>query len=97
MILETAILNIKEGMTIDFEKSFMKAQPIISSMKGYINHDLQKCIEIDNQYILLVSWENLVDHETGFRTSPEYQEWKELLHHFYEPFPVALHYNKIKL
>jgi heme-degrading monooxygenase HmoA len=97
MILETAILNIKKGMVLDFQKSFMKAQHIISSMKGYINHDLQKCIEIDNQYILLVSWENLEDHETGFRTSPEYQEWKKLLHHFYEPFPVVLHYNKIKL
>jgi heme-degrading monooxygenase HmoA len=97
MILETAILNIKKGMVLDFQKSFMKAQHIISSMKGYINHDLQKCIEIDNQYILLVSWENLEDHETGFRTSPEYQEWKKLLHHFYEPFPLVLHYNKIKL
>jgi len=97
MILETAILNIKKGMVLDFQKSFMKAQHIISSMKGYINHDLQKCIEIDNQYILLVSWEKLEDHETGFRTSPEYQEWKKLLHHFYEPFPVVLHYNKIKL
>ena len=26
-------------------------------------------------------WETLEDHVEGFRKSPEYQYWKELLHH----------------
>jgi hypothetical protein len=28
----------------------------------------------------------------GFRGSPEYQKWKQLLHHFYEPFPTVEHF-----
>ena len=93
MVLEVAILKIKNGENLKFERSFKQASPIIESMKGYINHDLKKCIEKDNQYILLVNWETLEDHEVGFRNSNKYQEWKKLLHHFYQPFPEVLHYS----
>ncbi|MUH35958.1 antibiotic biosynthesis monooxygenase [Zobellia amurskyensis] len=93
MVLELAILNIKEGLSVEFESSFEKASSIIASMKGYVSHELKKCIEIKGQYVLLVNWETLEDHEIGFRKSPEYQEWKSLLHHFYKPFPTVLHYS----
>ncbi|MEL6303521.1 MAG: antibiotic biosynthesis monooxygenase [Bacteroidota bacterium] len=93
MILEVAILNVKEGMTSEFEGNFDKASSIISARSGYVNHELKKCLEIPNQYILLVNWETLEDHEEGFRKSTEYQEWKKLLHHFYEPFPEVYHYS----
>ena len=92
MILEVAILNIKEGLSQEFEKTFLVAQEIISSMKGYISHQLKKCIEEDDKYILLVHWETIEDHEIGFRQSEEYQQWKALLHRFYEPFPTVEHY-----
>lgn len=92
MILEVAILNVKSDLTDEFEKSFSKAQQIISNMKGYISHELKKCLEAPNKYILLVNWETLEDHTIGFRESKEYQEWKELLQHFYDPFPTVEHY-----
>ncbi|WP_346881034.1 antibiotic biosynthesis monooxygenase [uncultured Algibacter sp.] len=92
MILEVATLNIKVGFSAEFEASFQKAEKIISSMKGYISHQLKKCIEQDDKYILLVNWETIENHQIGFRKSEEYQEWKILLHHFYEPFPTVEHY-----
>ena len=92
MILEVAILNIKKGLSQEFEKTFLVAQEIISSMKGCISHQLKKCIEEDDKYILLVHWETIEDHEIGFRQSEEYQQWKALLHRFYEPFPTVEHY-----
>jgi hypothetical protein len=33
-------------------------------------------------------------HTVGFRQSAQYQQWRELLHHFYEPFPTVQHYGK---
>lgn len=92
MILEVAILNIKKGLSKDFEASFKKAESIISSKKGYVSHQLKKCIEQKDKYILLVNWETIEDHEIGFRKSDEYEQWKELLHHFYDPFPTVEHY-----
>ena len=93
MILEVAILDVKQALQSDFEKAFAEAEEIISSMRGYISHQLQKCIEKENRYLLLVHWENLEDHTEGFRNSSEYQKWKSLLHPFYDPFPVVEHYR----
>jgi len=93
MVLEVAVLNIKDGQCELFEQAFTVASKIISSMSGYINHELKKCIEKENQYILLVNWDTIRDHEIGFRQSQEYLEWKSLLHHFYAPFPTVEHYE----
>ncbi|MDH5178084.1 MAG: antibiotic biosynthesis monooxygenase [Gammaproteobacteria bacterium] len=95
MILEVAILDIKPNHAQEFEKTFAVAQHIISGINGYISHQLQKCIEKNNRYILLVNWEKLEDHTLGFRGSKEYQEWRTLLHHFYEPFPDVEHYESV--
>lgn len=95
MITEIALLNIIPGKAQDFEKAFGKAQEIISSMKGYIKHELQKCMEDENKYLLLIRWETIGDHTEGFRKHEQYNEWKNLLHHFYHPFPVVEHYKTI--
>jgi heme-degrading monooxygenase HmoA len=97
MILEVAILNVIPGQEDEFLKSFSIAQDIISKMAGYISHQLKRCIEHTNQFILLVEWEKLTDHTEGFRGSKEYQEWKRLLHHFYDPFPTVEHYEDVQL
>ena len=95
MILEAAILDVLPGQEMDFQAAFAKASNIISSMPGYVSHELQRCVEKQNQYILLVNWETLEAHTVGFRGSEQYQEWKEQLHHFYDPFPVVGHYEMI--
>lgn len=92
MVLEIAILHIKSGMDTQFERDFAVAGQYISSMKGYIDHSLKRCIEQHGKYILMVNWETLEDHTIGFRKSPEYQEWRKLLHHYYDPFPIVEHF-----
>ncbi|GHI01174.1 antibiotic biosynthesis monooxygenase family protein [Neobacillus kokaensis] len=97
MILEAAMLQVKEGMEAEYEEAFRKASEIISSMKGYISHELQRCMEVKGKYLLLVQWETLEDHTVGFRQSEEYQEWKRQLHHFYDPFPTVEHFERVEL
>jgi heme-degrading monooxygenase HmoA len=93
--LEVAHLDVRLGETDAFEAAFAEAWRIIASMPGYRWHQLQRCVEDDHRYLLLVSWERLEDHTEGFRASPEYQEWKRLLHHFYDPFPTVEHYRRL--
>lgn len=94
MILEIANLQVRPGQGTEFEIAFSDAQRIISAMPGYISHELQRCIEQANHYMLLVRWQTVEHHEIGFRKSPQYQEWRALLHHFYDPFPTVLHYEQ---
>lgn len=95
MTLEVAILDVKLPEKEKFERAFSEAQKIISSMNGYVSHQLQRCHEHENRYILLVNWKTLEDHTDGFRKSEEYKKWKELLHHFYDPFPTVEHYELV--
>jgi heme-degrading monooxygenase HmoA len=92
VVLEVAILNVRPGESDAFEAAVLGAQQIISASRGYQRHELRRCVEVAHQYLLLVWWDSLESHTEGFRQSPEYQRWRELLHHFYDPLPTVEHY-----
>jgi heme-degrading monooxygenase HmoA len=96
VILEAAPLRIRPGMAASFEEAFRQAQAIISAAPGYLSHELRRCVERPDEYLLLVRWESIEAHEVGFRGSPEYAQWRALLHHYYDPFPTVLHYEAIE-
>jgi heme-degrading monooxygenase HmoA len=97
MILEQALLPVKPGREIEFEAAFERAKTIISAITGFRSLTLSRCIERPETYLLLVEWERLEDHTEGFRGSAEYQQWRALLHHFYEPFPSVEHFRPVNL
>ena len=95
MILEVAVLQVRPGHSQAFQAAFREAEPIIRSARGYISHELHRCLEANDRFLLLVRWQTLEDHTKGFRGSPDYQRWKELLHRLYDPFPEVEHYALI--
>lgn len=95
MLLEVAILNLHPGHSDAFEAAFREAQEILQASRGYQRHELRRCLEAADRYLLLVWWDSLESHTQGFRQSPAYQRWRELLHSFYEPFPTVEHYVEV--
>jgi heme-degrading monooxygenase HmoA len=94
-VLEHALLEVVDGQQAAFEAAFAQAQSIIAGMDGYRWHRLERCVEHPHRYLLLVQWDSLAAHVEGFRNSPPYQQWKALLHHFYDPFPTVLHFETV--
>jgi heme-degrading monooxygenase HmoA len=94
-ILEHAVLDVTPGREAEFEQAFEQAKTIIAASPGFRSLTLSRCVERVGHYLLLVEWHSLEDHTVGFRGSPAYQEWRGLLHHFYDPFPVVEHYEAI--
>jgi heme-degrading monooxygenase HmoA len=92
-ILESAILNIRPGQEAAFEAAMKTARPLIAATPGFEGIEVRRCVEAPNRYLLLVTWRALEDHTVGFRQSERYQEWRNLLHHFYDPFPIVEHYT----
>ena len=93
MILEIAILHVTTGKEKEFEAAFNEAQQYIRKMPGYVSHQLKRSADSTRKYLLLVHWETIEHHQKGFRKSPEYQEWKKLLHHFYNPVPKVEYFE----
>jgi heme-degrading monooxygenase HmoA len=95
VILEHALLPVKPGQEADFERAFATATDIISAVPGFRKLTLSRCLERPGGYLLLVEWDRLEDHTEGFRGSPAYEDWRALLHSFYDPFPVVEHYVEV--
>lgn len=95
MILEHALLPVKPGDEASFEAALALAKTIIATAPGFERLVLARCIERPGNYLLLVEWARLEDHTEGFRGSPQYQQWRQLLHHFYDPAPLGEHYRQL--
>ena len=93
MITEHALLPVVPGEERAFEVAFAEARPLISARPGFVDLSLSRCLEQPSTYLLLVRWDSLEAHTEGFRGSAEYAEWRRLLHHFYDPFPVVQHFE----
>jgi heme-degrading monooxygenase HmoA len=92
VVLEVAILDVRRGESAAFEAAFAEAAPLLAASPGCRRHELRRCLEQADRYLLLVWWDALESHTEGFRGSPAYARWRELLHRFYEPFPTVEHY-----
>lgn len=94
-VLEQVELTVREGQETAYEASFAQAAPIIRRQVGCRSVRLVRSIEHPSRYVLLVEWARVRDHSVGFRESADYQEWRGLLHHFYEDVPPVDHYREI--
>jgi len=95
MITEHAILPVTPSREEDFERAFAVAKNIIAASPGFLDLSLQRGIESESDYLLLVHWESVEAHQVGFRGSPAYDDWRALLHEFYDPFPVVEHFTEV--
>lgn len=97
MIIEHVHLQIKPEQSQAFEAAFQQAKAFIYPMSGLNAVQVIKNIQDSHRYILLVFWDKLEDHTEGFRQSAEYQQWKALLHPFYDPMPRVEYYRPCML
>lgn len=93
--IEIANLIVIPHLTQSFLDNFKQAEKIIAKQPGYLVHQLIQQEAQKNHFLLIVQWETIAAHKEGFRNSEDYQEWKALLHHFYDPFPTVAYYEGV--
>lgn len=71
-----------------------RAKPLIATSPGFRFITVRKACESADTYLLLVEWDDIASHREGFRTSARYQEWRALLHPFYEPMPAVTYFGE---
>jgi len=95
MILEVAILTVHAGQGSAFEAAMVKAAPVIAGSPGYLGHELRRCVETPGRYVLLVQWQTLEAHTVGFRQSPAFAEWRQMIGSYFAEPPVVEHYERV--
>ncbi len=94
MILEQALLHVRPGEERAFEAAMRAARPLIAAARGFGGIEVRPSLDRPGTYLLLVLWESVADHRDGFRGSEDYQRWRGLLHHFYEPMPMIGYFGE---
>ena len=87
MIIEHALLQVWPGKEAAFEAAMAQARPLIAASQGFRGIEVRPAAEKPGLYLLLVRWDSIADHRDGFRNSDRYQQWRALLHPFYDPMP----------
>lgn len=87
MIIEHALLQVRPGEESAFEAAMAKARPLIAASPGFQGIEVRPAAERPGLYLLLVRWDSIADHREGFRKSDRYEQWRALLHSFYDPMP----------
>ena len=93
MIVEHALLRIREGQAATFELAMRQAVPLIAASPGFRNIEVRPAVEAVGFYLLRVTWDDVASHREGFRQSDRYREWSALLHPFYEPMPEVSYFG----
>ena len=93
MIVEHAILQVRPGQSAAFAAAMAKARPLVAVQPGFQSIELRPSSDDPGSYLLLIKWDRIESHRDGFRQSPEYQQWRALLHHFYDSMPVVNYYG----
>ena len=71
-----------------------KARVLIACQPGFYSIEVRQSDDDQGRYLLLILWDRIESHRDGFRASPEYQQWRALLHQFYDPMPVVNYYGR---
>jgi heme-degrading monooxygenase HmoA len=92
MVLEHALIDIRPGTGEAFEAALAEARQVIAASTGFVSLSLQRGVEAEHRYLLLVEWETLDDHVVGFRESPAFTAWRARIGPFFASPPEVVHF-----
>ncbi|MCI2419339.1 cupin domain-containing protein [Saccharopolyspora sp. K220] len=95
IVRETALITVLPGREKAFEAAVAEAAPLFQRAKGARTFVLERSHENPLRYRLVVGWESVDDHTLGFRNSPEFRRWRELIGDSIAGLPEVEHFHHV--
>jgi heme-degrading monooxygenase HmoA len=93
VIVQHAMLRIREGASDGFEAALRDAIPLIALSPGYRGIEVRPAAETIGFYLLRIFWDDISCHRDGFHKSDRYDQVRALLLPFYEPWPEVSYFG----
>ncbi len=94
MILELADIQIQPGREAEFDAAIQRGvTQIIAQARGFLGWQVHKGVENPQRYVLQIRWESLEDHMQGFRQSPDFARWRDVVGPFFARPPQVEHFE----
>lgn len=95
MVVEHAELTVEAGREREFEEVFGKARAVLAEADGFRWAELLRGAERPGTFLLLVGWDSVEAHMTGFRESERFGRWRALVGPFFAEPPVVEHFHRL--
>jgi heme-degrading monooxygenase HmoA len=95
MIVERAMLHVTPGAEADFEAAFAQSREVVAQADGFRSLRLARGIESPSTYLLLIEWDSVEDHMTGFRESERFAQWRAPIGPYFAQPPDMEHFEPV--
>jgi quercetin dioxygenase-like cupin family protein/heme-degrading monooxygenase HmoA len=79
VVHEVARITVRPGHERQFEEAVASAAPLFQRAHGARTCTLERSHEDPLEYWLVIGWESVEDHVTGFRGSADFAEWRRII------------------
>ncbi|MBF8184267.1 cupin domain-containing protein [Nonomuraea sp. K274] len=95
MVHEVARIIVLPGREEQFEAAVAAAAPLFQRAKGARTFQLERSHENPLEYRLVVGWDSIDDHLSGFRNSDGFRQWRELIGDTIAGLPEVAHFRRV--
>ena len=95
MVLEVALIDVKEGQEDDFAAAYVKARNVLATTPGCRSVRMTRGVETPTRFVLLVEWDSIEAHLDNFRATERFTEWRALIGLYFDGAPRVEHFNDV--
>jgi heme-degrading monooxygenase HmoA len=92
MVIEVALIDVREGFEDDFAAAYRTAYPVLTSTPGCRSARMTRGVESPSRFVLLVEWDSVEAHQQEFRATERFVTWRGLIGPYFAQPPRIEHY-----
>lgn len=93
MIIETALITVREGQEEEFLAALEQAKKVLSKAAGFNMIHVHRGIERSSTFLLAIGWDSVEHHMVDFREGPLFAEWRSHIGPFFAEPPNVEHWQ----
>lgn len=91
MALEIADIDVNPGSEPDFIAAYLAVRELLATTEGCHSVRMTRGIESPSRFVLMVEWESVEAHDTNFRASDRFTQWRAAIGPFFAHPPRVEH------
>lgn len=92
MVVEYIRYTVDSASAEQFEAAYARAGRVLDLDEHCLGHEVTRGVEEPDHFIVRIEWDSLAGHEQGFRRSPGFAEFFQMVKPFFHNITEMKHY-----
>ncbi|MEJ7598849.1 MAG: antibiotic biosynthesis monooxygenase family protein [Kofleriaceae bacterium] len=94
MVIEYIRYTVPADRHSEFLVAYRSAGELLSVAPGCARYEIAQGVEQPDHFVVRIEWSSVAEHEQGFRKSPGFQPFFELVKPFFAQIQEMKHYRQ---